>query len=168
VEKEEDPYVAGDKFSPDTREFLRLLDRHNVRYLIVGGRAVIYYGHTRLTGDIDIFYERSPANSRRLFKALEEFWDGNIPGIDAPVELQEDDMIIQFGRPPNRIDLISELSGVEFSDAWNDRTTAAMDLNGTDVQIHFIGVDQLIENKERVGRPKDLNDLRFLRRSRGG
>ena len=121
-----------------------------------------------MTGDIDIFYERTPANTGRLFQALEEFWNGDIPGIGNPGELQEDDMTLQFGRPPNRIDLISELSAVEFSEAWSDRTTAVMDVNGTVVQAHFIGINQLIANKESVGRPKDLDDLRFLRRARGG
>lgn len=121
-----------------------------------------------MTGDIDIFYERTPANTGRLFQAFEEFWNGDIPGIGNPDELQEDDMTLQFGRPPNRIDLISELSAVEFSEAWSDRTTAVMDVNGTVVQAHFIGINQLIANKESVGRPKDLDDLRFLRRARGG
>jgi Fe-S oxidoreductase len=142
VEKEENSDVKADGFSPDVREFLRLLDKHNVRYLIVGGRAVIYYGHPRMTGDIDIFYERTAANSRRLFKALEEFWNGDIPGISTPDELREEGMILQFGRPPNRIDLISELSAVKFLDAWPNRSTTSMDIRAQGIARSFAGILQ--------------------------
>ena len=71
--------IEAAHFSPDTREFIRLLDQHGVRYVIVGGEAVIYYGYARLTGDVDFFYDRDVANVRALFAALTEFWDGSIP-----------------------------------------------------------------------------------------
>ena len=96
-------------FSEDVCEFLSLLARQEVRYLIVGGEAVIYYGHARLTGDIDIFYERTAENVRRLHAALNEFWLNDIPGIEGEDELMEKGTIFQFGVPPNRIDLISDL-----------------------------------------------------------
>jgi len=60
-------------FSSDIVEFLFLLNKHKVKYIIVGGEAVIYYGHARLTGDIDIFYDRGKENCIRLFEALSEF-----------------------------------------------------------------------------------------------
>jgi len=68
-------------FSPDIRLFLSLLHEHGVRYVIVGGEAVIFYGYARLTGDIDIFYSCDKENAARLFVALAEFWDDNIPGV---------------------------------------------------------------------------------------
>ena len=92
MEETENQHVDSAQFSPDTRELLRLMAEHEVRYLLVGGRAVIYYGHSRMTGDVDIFYERSAENTASVFDALGEFWQGEIPGIDDPEELQEDDL----------------------------------------------------------------------------
>jgi len=96
-------------FSNDIIEFLLLLDRYNVQYMIVSGEAVIYYEHVRLTGDIDFFYN--------------EFWDNDLPGIQTRSELSEKGTIIQFGVPPNRIDLINEITGVSFGEAWEKRVS---------------------------------------------
>ena len=74
-------------FSSDVSEFLFLLFKHKVRYLIVGGEAVIYYGHARLTGDIDLFYDRENNNIQKLYSTLTEFWNSNIPGIKSKDEL---------------------------------------------------------------------------------
>src|ERR1700730_18681692 len=108
-------------YSPDVLEFIRLLGRFKVRYLIVGGEAVIFHGYPRLTGDIDFFYERKPGNVARLFEALEVFWDNDVPGVRTANELLDPGVIIQFGRPPNRIDLHSQIDGVSFGSAWNSR-----------------------------------------------
>src|SRR5690625_735739 len=87
-------------FSEDIKEFLQLLHNHAVRYMIVGGVAVIYYGHSRLTGDVNIFYGLSIENINRLYNALLEFWNGDIPGIKEWQELQTPSYIIQFGISP--------------------------------------------------------------------
>ena len=100
--------IDASTFSPDIREFLRLLHAHGVRYLIVGGEAVIFYGHARLTGDVDFFYDIDFDNARRLFAALDEFWEGSVPGLGCPEELAAPGVIVQFGVPPNRIDLMNE------------------------------------------------------------
>ncbi len=92
-------------FSEDIIEFLYLLFKYEVNYLIVGGEAVIYYGHARLTGDIDIFYKRDNKNILKLFNALNEFWNNDIPGLNHQKELMQEGVIFQFGVPPNRIDL---------------------------------------------------------------
>lgn len=92
--------VEAAHFSPDIQEFIKLLHKHGVHYLIVGGEAVIYYGYVRLTGDVDFFYDRREDNARKLFAALAAFWGGNIPGIDEAEELMEAGLILQFGRPP--------------------------------------------------------------------
>lgn len=73
--------IAAAGFSEDILEFIRLLGRHEVRYVIVGGEAVIFYGYPRLTGDIDFLYDRTEPNSLRLFNCLVEFWRGEIPEI---------------------------------------------------------------------------------------
>lgn len=99
--------LASSFFSPDILDFIRLLHKYEVKYMVVGGEAVIFYGHIRLTSDIDYFYFQSEKNVRRLFSALEEFWQGNIPGVEDLFELTQKGLILQFGLPPNRIDLLN-------------------------------------------------------------
>jgi hypothetical protein len=151
-------------FSKDIREFLVWLSRHGVRYVIVGGEAVIYYGHARLTGDIDIFYDRSPDNCRKLYAALSDFWQGSVPGIPYPKDLQGESLIIQFGLPPHRIDLHSAISAVGFSQAWEGKVTEHIMLHRVKHPVYYIGLTQLIRNKKAVRRPRDSEDLEFLSR----
>jgi hypothetical protein len=150
-------------FSQDVQEILSLLFKHKVRYLIVGAEAVIFHGFARLTGDIDIFFEPSPKNCRALFSALREFWAGPVPGIGSPAELATKGTIIQFGCPPNRIDLINTISGVNFPEAWTGRSPRTLIVRKQSVTVHYIGLSALIKNKEACGRPKDLEDLIYLR-----
>ena len=151
-------------FSPDIQEFIRLLHIYDVKYLITGGEAVIYYGYARLTGDVDFFYDRREENVRNLFLALAEFWGGIIPGIKDAEELNEAGLILQFGRPPNRIDLINAISGVSFDEAWQTRVEITLTSDEGDAPLFYIGLEKLIENKQAAGRPKDLEDLAYLRR----
>ena len=155
--------MTSSHFSQDVRDFLSLLFEHEVRYLIVGAEAVIYHGFARLTGDIDFFFEPSAKNCRALFSALQEFWEGPVPGIGTPKALSTPGMVIQFGYPPNRIDLINALSGINFAEAWEGRSSRDIVIKKRRVTIHFIGLSALIKNKEACGRPKDLEDLKYLR-----
>ena len=155
--------IEAGYFSPDILDFILLLHRHKVRYVVVGGEAVILYGHARLTGDIDFFYERTAENAAALFEVLRDFWSGNIPGLHAPDELMELGIIIQFGVPPNRIDLLNQIDGVEFAEAWPNRLSVALQTATGEVPLHYVGVAELIQNKQAAGRPKDLEDLAFLR-----
>ena len=156
-------HVEASYFSPDILDFIRLLHTHQVRYLVVGGEAVIYYGHARLTGDIDFFYDSSPENAGALFAALKVFWSGNIPGIERVEELLEEGIIIQFGRPPNRIDLLNRIDGVAFAEAWKARVTASIQSPAEEFPLYYLGLAHLIRNKEACARPKDQDDLKFLR-----
>jgi hypothetical protein len=149
-------------FSADVQDLLRLLYDHNVRYLVVGAEAVIYHGFPRLTGDADFFFDRAGANCRNLFEALLEFWGGPIPGVESAKSLSRDGMIFQFGVAPNRIDLINSISGVCFAEAWRGRVEQPLSLKDK-IPVYFIGLAELIKNKEAVGRPKDLEDLKYLR-----
>ncbi len=149
-------------FSEDVSEFLSVLSSREVRYVIVGGEAVIYYGHARLTGDIDIFYEGSEENVSRLYAALSQFWLNDIPGMANKDELMQDGMIFQFGVPPNRIDLINEIEGVRFKEAWENRVDERFSFQGMEVPIYYIGLDELVKNKKALGRHKDIDDLEFL------
>ena len=154
--------MKGSHFSPDVQDFIKLLAKHDVRYVIIGGVAVIYYGSLRLTGDIDFFYESSDENAAKLFSVLKEFWSGTIPGMENKEELIGDDIVIQFGLPPNRIDLLTCIKTVEFADAWENRLEEKITIDDYDYPIYFISLEQLIENKESVKRSKDLEDLKFL------
>ncbi len=152
-------------FSDDIIEFIRLLAEHGVKYLVVGGGAVIYYGHSRLTGDIDIFYDLEIDNARRLYKALEKFWGGSVPGVESPDMFTISGTIVQFGVIPNRIDLINKIDAVDFKAAWEKRVKDSIDTDGESFPIYLISLDLLIKNKEAVKRHKDLDDLRFLRKA---
>ena len=158
--------IEASSFSPDIREFLRLLSAHEVKAVVVGGEAVIFYGHIRVTGDIDIFYDRSPENAARLFGALKEFWQGAIPELADSSELENPGVIFQFGVPPNRIDLLNDIDGVDFESAWSGRNQAEIQAEPANIEFSYIGLEELIRNKEASGRPKDLEDLPFLREAR--
>ena len=159
--------MKGDYFSPDTHQFLLLLEKYQVKYLIVGGEAVIYYGYPRLTGDIDIFYSVDDENVDLLYETLLEFWDNDIPGLKGPEELQSPGYVIQFGVPPNRIDLINDIEGVSFDGAWGNRVKESITVKREKVPIYFIGLSDLIVNKRHTGRNKDLEDLNYLESVKG-
>jgi predicted nucleotidyltransferase len=154
--------MKASHFSKDTREFLKLLATHLVRYVIVGGEAVIYYGHARLTGDMDLFYDRTPENCRRLYTALNDFWQGAIPGIASPQDLSAKNLIIQFGLPPNRLDLLSQITAVSFAQAWKDKVVEKIQMGNNEYPVYYIGLKQLIKNKKTVRRHRDREDLEFL------
>ncbi|GMV06263.1 MAG: hypothetical protein AMXMBFR53_25390 [Gemmatimonadota bacterium] len=149
-------------FSPDTRAFVELLNAHAVRYVVVGGQAVVFHGHVRLTGDVDFFFSGERANASALFAALQDFWGGDVPGIASADELEPEGMVLQFGQPPNRIDLMNAIDGVAFEEAWAGRVEAALVGEGRETRLPFIGLDALVRNKRAGGRPKDLDDLSYL------
>ena len=153
-------------FSKDILDFLYLLYKHQVKYLIVGGEAVIFYGHARLTGDIDFYYDRSTDNINKLFKALNKFWNNSIPGIKSKNEFKKEGMVFQFGIPPNRIDLINSIADIDFRDAWGNRFINNINYKKAKIEIYYIGIDDLIKNKKAVKRNKDKDDLKFLTRAK--
>lgn len=156
--------IDGSHFSPDILDFIRILWQYEVRYLLVGGEAVIYYGHARLTGDVDFFFDDSDANACSLFKALVEFWGGSLPELSGYRELQKPGLIIQFGAPPNRIDLMNRISGVLFSEAWPRRRVVGVtdNENSENLFLSIIGPEDLLVNKKASGRPKDIADVPYL------
>lgn len=149
-------------FSRDILEFLEILRKHRVRYLVVGGEAVIQYGYARFTADMDLFYEADAANAARLYRALQEFWGDTVPGIENADVLRGKGKVFQFGRPPNRLDLLNSIEGVGFTAAWKGRKKERFWHRGQLLTVHFIGLEELIRNKRSAGRNKDLDDLRFL------
>ncbi|MDR9366202.1 MAG: nucleotidyltransferase [Balneolaceae bacterium] len=153
-------------FSNDCVEFIIALNSHKVKWVIVGGEAVIYYGHIRLTGDVDFFYSNELDNRTRLWNALNDFWDHNIPGNLTENDLGELGNFIQFGVPPNRIDLMNQIDGVEFDEAWENRVVELIHINDEKIKVNYIGLNQLIKNKSVSNRPKDQEDLKYLKRKR--
>lgn len=153
-------------FSPDTRAFIELLHKYRVRYVVAGGEAVIFHGHVRLTGDVAFFFDRDPDNANRLFHALAEFWGGDVPGLASEADLTPPGIVVQYGVPPNRIDLINEIDGVEFGRARDGRVEATMPTPVGDVTVPYLGLAELIHNKEATGRPRDLDDLAYLKGAR--
>jgi hypothetical protein len=144
----------------DLREFIELLNSHKVEYLIVGGHAVAFHGYPRFTGDIDIFVRPVPENAARVLAVLVDFGFGST-GLDVAA-LTSPGKVIQLGRPPNRIDLLTSISGVEFDQAWSDRVESQLD----SLPVAFIGLESLLRNKRSTGRTKDKDDLEKLRSRR--
>lgn len=149
-------------FSPDIQDFVRALDHHHVRYLLVGGRAVVYHGYTRFTKDIDFFYACAPEDAERLFAALQEFWGGPVPHVPDSGALASEGVIVQFGVPPNRIDLISVMGSVSFEGAWARRIAEPIEGEGWTATLPVVSKEDLIRAKHDAGRLQDLADIEAL------
>lgn len=141
---------------PDYREFIQSLNDNGVHYLVVGGYAVAAHGHPRYTKDIDIWIWLNPANSTQLIRALHEFGFGTL-GL-TPEDFLEPDQIVQLGYPPNRIDLLTTIPGVNFESCYPDRQV--IDIDG--IAVNFIDLESLKRNKQASGRAQDLADLENL------
>jgi predicted nucleotidyltransferase len=146
------------KVQKDLREFIELMNSHGVDYVIVGGHAVAYHGYPRFTGDMDFFVRASAENAVRVTAVLHSFGFSDLSSIEST--LLEAGKVIQLGRPPNRIDLLTGISGVRFDEALQD--SVATELDGIPVRI--IGFESLLRNKAASGRPKDLVDLDQLKK----
>lgn len=144
------------QLSKDFRDFLQLLERHGVRYLIVGGYAVAAHTVPRYTKDLDIWVEASRENAANLVAALAEFGFGSL-GLTAE-DFVEPDAVIQLGYEPNRIDLLTGISGVRFEEAYPIRVTARFG----DLEVATIDKRSLAANKRAAGRPRDLVDAAEL------
>lgn len=148
-------------FTPDHIELLELLNEYEVDFLLVGGIAVNYYGYARSTGDVDLFYRTERSNVESLYDALSEFFGNGVPGLAGPDDLLKPGLIFQFGLPPHRVDFINDISGVEFETAWKHRVLEQVE--GEDITVPIIDLENLLANKQASGRAKDLDDFEYLR-----
>ena len=138
-------------------ELLKLLEENRVEYVVVGGYAVAFYGYPRFTKDIDIFFKNSDLNVKRIKKALISF---GFTEKDLPDDLfYEKGNIIQFGIEPLRVDIINEIDGVNIEDALKYSIRGKYGK----VEINFIGINELIRNKESTGREQDIIDAKKLK-----
>jgi predicted nucleotidyltransferase len=140
----------------DFREFIQSLNDNHVLYLVVGGYAVALHGHPRYTKDLDVWIAMTPVNAANLIGALAQFGFGSL-GLQAS-DFLVPDQIIQLGYPPNRIDVLTSLPGVEFASCYPSRLE--VDVEG--VRVNFIDLDNLKRNKQAAGRHQDLADLENL------
>ena len=148
------------KLQKDLREFIELLNSHKVDYLIVGGHAVAFHGHPRYTGDIDFLVRPTEENASRIVAAIKEFGFSDAESLK--LSFVEQNKVIQIGRPPNRIDILTSASGIEFEEAWARSVEGAID----GVQVRFPDIEMLIKNKSASGRRKDLADVEELEKLR--
>ena len=142
--------------NPHYRELLQIFNAFEVEYLIVGGFAVMKYGEPRYTKDLDVWVHNSPQNSLRVVGALKQFGAPlEHDGITAET-FTDKQVVYQIGIAPVRIDILTEITGVEFPDAWRRRVASTF----FGVPVHFISVDDLVTNKQALGRSSDLKDLK--------
>ncbi len=143
--------------SPDFRELLKIFEKFKIRYLVVGGYAVMKYSEPRFTKDLDLFIATDQDNAHGVYAALKEF--------GAPLEnLTSDDFtkkgyFYQMGRPPIRVDIMMSIPGTEFDEAWEKREVVELE----DIKIFFISRSDLIRAKEASARPQDKIDIDKLR-----
>ena len=144
------------RLSKDLREFVELLNSRGIDYVVVGAHSLAFHGRPRYTGDLDILVRPTPENAAKLLELLTEFGFGRTEFKES--DFTESEHVIQLGRPPNRIDLLTTITGVTNDEAFATKLTAELD----GLPVFILGKEMLIRNKRAVGRPQDLADLETL------
>ena len=140
----------------DFKEILSAFIEEQVEFLVVGGYAMAFHGYVRATGDIDLWIRASDENATRVWRALQTF---GAPLFDLNIEdLKTPGMVFQIGLVPSRIDIITQIDGVEFEAAWREHKIVEIE----NLPIPVIGKSQLLKNKQSTGRAKDRNDALWL------
>lgn len=140
----------------DFREFIQLLNDHDVLYLVVGGYAVAFHGHPRYTKDIDLWICLDKSNAEKILQVLKDFGFGS---LDLKVhDFLDPEQVIQLGYPPNRIDILTDLKGINFKECYSSKVEVIIE----DTTINFIDLENLKKNKKATGRHQDLADLENL------
>jgi len=140
----------------DFSDLLRIFNDHNVRYLVIGGYAVVQYTEPRFTKDLDVLISTDRTNAESVFNALKEF-GAPLAGL-TPDDFAEEGFFFQMGVPPVRVDVIMGIPGVQFEECWNRRVE--VDFEG--LKVTFISKQDLIASKRAAGRPQDLIDADSL------
>ena len=144
-------------FSQDFREFVELLIKNMAEYLIVGGYAVGIHGHPRYTGDLDIWLNPTLQNADLILKSVNEFGFSSFNLSQS--DFTQPGNVIQLGRPPLRIDLLTEIDGVTFDECYTNRKEVMIE----NLKVNFIGYSDLLKNKKETGRPRDIDDIDNLK-----
>jgi hypothetical protein len=139
---------------PDFKEFLQLLYCNKVEYLLIGGYAVGYYGYPRATGDMDIWVNATQQNAERMVGVFGVFGFNEV----SPEIFLRKSQVIRMGVPPLRIEVLTSISGVSFTECFSGRAIVVID----EVKVNLISLHHLKINKKASGRYKDLDDLEHL------
>jgi len=144
------------RLSNDLSEFLELLNCRGVDYVIVGAHSLAFHGRPRYTGDLEILVRATTENAGKLVALLNQF--GFVDSGFKESDFTEPEQMIQLGRLPNRIDLLTSIGGVKTDEAFASRVAAELD----GIPVLILSKDALIGNKRAVGRAQDLADLETL------
>ena len=139
----------------DFKEFIELLNKNNVRYIVIGGYAVVYHGYVRSTNDIDIWIDLRKDNIKKVIKVLDEFGFSSLNINEAAFSPNQ---IIQLGYPPNRIDLITTPAGIDFETCYKSKEQVTID----HIAVNIIDLENLIKAKKASNRTRDLADIEEL------
>jgi hypothetical protein len=148
--------MATIRLPADFRDFLKLLNSHRVEYLLIGGYAVCYHGYYRNTGDMDFWIAVHPENASRMVRLIRKF-GFDVPELSETLFLQKG-RVIRMGVEPVRIEILTEISGCEFADCYARKVQGRVD----GIPASIISLADLVKNKLKSGRLKDLDDARRL------
>ena len=136
----------------DYQDIIELFNKHDVRYLIAGAYAMSKVGYSRSTYDIDLWIDKTTKNAINIFNALDEF---GVPFKIEPDDFLAPNSVLQIGIEPNRIDILTDVDGLIFEKAWNNKLAVEFD----DIKAFSLEINDIIKNKEASNRPKDRLDL---------
>ena len=142
------------------KELLSIFNAKSVRYLVVGGYAVSLHAQPRNTQDIDILIAIDPENAAKVYAALQEF-GAPLEGLQ-PADFAKRGKFFRMGRAPLAVDILPEIDGLSFEQAWGNRTESVID-QASGLKAFFIASEDLIANKLASGRPQDIADVAALR-----
>ena len=142
----------------DFEDFLVLLNKHKIEYMVVGGYALAFHGKPRHTGDLDIWINITPENARSMLLVVKEFGMQSL-GLEE-ADFLRDGYITQIGYPPLRIDILNHIDGLEFKEAKKEMQI--IDADG--LSVRYIGLNDFVKNKLASGRPQDLNDIKEIQK----
>lgn len=148
------------KIFQDYLDLLQCLNDNKVKYLVIGGYAVIQYAEPRYTKDIDLWVETSIPNAKKLLKALNEF--GAPTDNLTTEELAKPGLVFVFGIPPLRVDILNNAQGCSFDTAWKNKNKVLIEKTN----INFISKNDLIKLKKKANRPQDIADINSLKKSK--
>jgi len=140
----------------DFSDLLRIFNDHNVRYMVIGGYAVVQYAEPRFTKDLEVLISTDTANAEAVYNALREF-GAPLTGLTSK-DFAEEGFFFQMGVPPVRVDVLMGIPGIRFEECWNRRLE--VDFDG--LKVIFISTQDLIASKRAAGRPQDLIDADLL------
>jgi hypothetical protein len=145
---------------PDFEDFIKLLNQHEVDYMIIGGYAMAFHGKPRYTGDLDIWIDISESNAKKMLIVIKDFGFSSL-NFEKEDFLREN-LINQLGYPPLRIDILTRIDGINFRDAYPQKQVIVIE----DFMANYIGLNDLIQNKNASGRQQDLVDVNTLQKQK--